>query len=75
MYAIRSYYAPRHVPEELPAAQTQWMKTQNMLSVELLFTKEMAPIICDWWELEECEDGRLRVYAMLPDTYQTYGFV
>ncbi len=68
-------FAPRDVPEEAPAVQTQWMQTQNMVSVELLFTKEMAPVISEWWELKQSEDGRLRVNAMLPDNYQTYGFL
>ena len=41
----------------------------------VVFTKEMAPIIADWWDLHEAQDGRLMVKTTLPDNYQTYGFL
>lgn len=73
--ATGAVFAPREVPDDPPVEQTQWENAQNSVSLELLFTKEMEPIICEWWDLQKCEDGRIMAKAVMPDNYQTYGFL
>ena len=73
--SVGAVFAPREVPEDQPVEQTQWENSKNMASLDLLFTREMEPIICEWWDLEKCEDERIMVRTALPDNYQTYGFL
>lgn len=68
-------FTPREIPQDQAVEHAQWNAADDMVSLELLFTKEMAPIISEWWELEPTEDERIKVKVMLPDTYQTYGFI
>ncbi len=67
-------FSPREVPVDQLAEQPR-ENAQNTVSLDLLFTKEMEPIICEWWDLEKCEDGRIMVRTALPDNHQTYGFL
>ncbi len=68
-------FAPREVPVEQAAQQAQWQHDSGMVSLKLLFTKQMEDIIAEWWDLEEAEDGRLMAQATMPDNYQTVGFL
>ncbi len=68
-------FAPREVPAPQAAEQAQWQSDSGMVTLKLLFTRQMEDIISEWWHLEEAEDGRLMATVTLPDNYQTVGFL
>ncbi len=68
-------FVPHAVPVEQAAQQAQWQGSANMVNLKLIFTRQMEDIIAEWWDLEEAEDGRLLAQTLLPDNYQTIGFL
>jgi predicted DNA-binding transcriptional regulator YafY len=70
-----SEFTPREVPAEPAEAEAPRKAIENMVSLELLFNRQVAHVIAEWWDAEAAEDGCLMVKAMLPDNYQTYGFL
>lgn len=68
-------FSPREVTDESAKEGAQWKPVDNMVPLDLLFTQKMEPIICEWWDLQKCEDGRIMAKAVMPDNYQTYGFL
>lgn len=70
-------YEPKKVSMENLIREEQWKAPENMISLELVFEKEMESIVTEWFgeELEKQEDGRLRAKAVLPENNWLYGFI
>lgn len=70
-------FNPREVSmEELPW-DIEWTKQGKLVSLELVFEKEMETIALEWFgeDAEKCDDGRLMVRAHLPENNWLYGFL
>jgi predicted DNA-binding transcriptional regulator YafY len=70
-------YEPKKVSMGQLTYEDQWKTPENMISLELVFEKEMETIVTEWFggELEKLEDGKLLAKAMLPENNWLYGFI
>ncbi len=70
-------YEPREVSMGQLTYEDQWKTTENMISLELIFEKELESIITDWYgeDMEKLEDGRFLVKMLLPENNWLYGFI
>lgn len=77
LIVLDRYYEPRKVSMGQLTYEDQWKTPENMISLELVFEKEMDSIVTDWFggELEKLEDGKLLAKAVLPENNWLYGFI
>lgn len=70
-------YEPKKVSMEQLTFDDQWMTSEKMIPLELMFEKEMDSIVVDWFGdgAERQEDGRLLVKTLLPENNWLYGFI
>ncbi len=70
-------YEPKKVSMGQLTYEDQWKTPENMISLELVFEKEMESIVTEWFggELEKLEDGKLLAKAELPENNWLYGFI
>ena len=70
-------YEPRKVSIGQLTWEDQWKTPESMISLELVFEKEMEIIVTEWLgeDLEKLEDGRLLAKAVLPENNWLYGFI
>jgi predicted DNA-binding transcriptional regulator YafY len=70
-------YKPREAPMEQLDWEDPWSSSENMVSLQLVFEKEMESIVTDWYgeDVEKQEDGRLLVKTRLPEGNWLYGFI
>ncbi len=70
-------FKPREASPYLVPEDREWEKFGNVITLELLFTKQMENIIVEWFGegVEKCDDGRLRVRTELPENNWLYGFL
>lgn len=70
-------FKPREISlEELPW-EGDWQNSGSMISLELVFEKEMESIVSEWFRdtIEKHEDGRIMVRVVLPENNWLYGFI
>jgi len=70
-------YKPRELsPEQFPW-ESQWQRPESMVSLELVFEKEMESSVEEWFggDIVKHEDGRIMVKALLPENNWIYGFL
>lgn len=70
-------YVPRKAEMGQLTFEDQWNTPKEMVSLELVFEKELESIVEDWssGELERQEDGRILVKLQMPENNWLYGFV
>lgn len=70
-------FEPRKVSMEQLDLDEPWKITDNMVTLELVFEKELESIAVDWFgdELERQEDGKLLAKTVLPENHWLYGFI
>ena len=70
-------FSPREIPADQAVQESNLKNTQDMVALELVFSEAMEGIIAEWYgaDLEKGDDGRIMVRTLLPDNYQTYGFL
>ncbi len=70
-------YRPREANLEQLDWEDPWSTSENMVSLQLVFEKEMQSIVTDWFgeAAEVQEDGRLMVNARFPEGNWLYGFI
>jgi len=70
-------YEPKKVSMGQLTWEDQWKTSESMISLELVFEKEMESIVTDWYgeELEKLEDGRFLAKVLLPENNWLYGFI
>ncbi|TCO77377.1 helix-turn-helix transcriptional regulator [Marinisporobacter balticus] len=70
-------YKPREISvEELPW-KSKWKESENRISLELVFEKELESIVEEWFreDVVKDEDGRILVKASFPENNWLYGFL
>lgn len=70
-------FRPRAVsPEQLPW-EREWQSPKNMIALELLFEKELQPLVEEFFsaELRSNQDGKFLVKARFPENNWLYGFL
>ena len=77
LIATTIVYQPRKASMEQLDWEDPWSTSENMISLQLVFEKEMESIVTDWFgeDVFKQEDGRLLVKAMLPENNWLYGFI
>jgi predicted DNA-binding transcriptional regulator YafY len=75
--ATATSYQPRKISMEQFDWDEPWKTSKNMVSLELVFIKELESIVIDWFgeAVEKQEDGKLLVKVLLPENNWLYGFV
>ncbi|HQL35610.1 MAG TPA: YafY family protein [Bacillota bacterium] len=70
-------YQPRKVSMESLDWEEPWSTSESMVSLRLVFEKELESIVTDWFgdSAEKLEDGRLLANAVLPENNWLYGFI
>ncbi|HPW40548.1 MAG TPA: YafY family protein [Bacillota bacterium] len=70
-------YQPKKVPMERLDWEEPWSTSESMVSLRLVFEKEMESIVTEWFgeSVEKLEDGRLLANALLPENNWLYGFI
>jgi predicted DNA-binding transcriptional regulator YafY len=71
------HYEPRKVSMGQLTYEDHWKAPENMISLELVFEKELESLVEEWFagELEKQEDGKLLAKVMLPENNWLYGFI
>lgn len=71
------HYEPRKASMGQLTYEDQWKTPENMISLELVFEKELEILVEEWFagELEKLEDGKLLAKAVLPENNWLYGFI
>lgn len=74
---VGTSYKPRELSLEQYPWEIQWQRPENMVSLELVFEKEMESSIEEWFgeDIVKQEDGRILVKALLPENNWLYGFL
>lgn len=75
--ATEAVFQPREASLEQVDWEDPWSKSDNQVSLRLVFEKEMDSIVTDWFgeDAERQEDGRLLINATLPEGNWLYGFI
>jgi predicted DNA-binding transcriptional regulator YafY len=70
-------FVKREVPGEGFPWESQWQKPENMVSLQLIFEKEMESIVIDWFgsDFQYGEDGRILVNVFMPENNWLYGLI
>ncbi|MDD2503721.1 MAG: YafY family protein [Clostridia bacterium] len=70
-------YRPRELSMEQLAFDEPWNSTENMVSLELVFEKEMENVVLEWFgeETEKQEDGKIMAKMLVPENNWLYGFI
>lgn len=70
-------YKPRELSLEQFPWESQWQTPESMVSLELVFEKELESSVeeCFGEDIVKHEDGRLMVKALLPENNWLYGFL
>lgn len=70
-------YKPRDVSLEQLPWERGWQRTENMVSLELVFEKSMESIAEEWFgrDIVKLKDGRIEVKSLLPENNWLYGFL
>jgi predicted DNA-binding transcriptional regulator YafY len=70
-------YQPRELSMEQLSFDEPWKSSENMISLELVFEKEMESIVVEWFgeEIEKQEDGKLLAKMLIPENNWLYGFI
>ncbi|MHB1393224.1 MAG: helix-turn-helix transcriptional regulator [Clostridia bacterium] len=77
LLVLDTCYEPKKVSMGQLTWEDQWKTSESMISLELVFEKEMESIVTDWYgeELEKLEDGRFLAKVLLPENNWLYGFI
>lgn len=75
--ATTAVYKPREAPMDKLDWEDPWSTSENMISLQLVFEKEMESIVTDWFgdDVEKQEDGRFLVRSSMPESNWLYGFI
>lgn len=70
-------FQPKKVSLEKFDWEDPWNTPENMISLRLVFEKELESLVTDWFgdSIEKLEDGRLLAITMLPENNWLYGFI
>ncbi|HWQ29411.1 MAG TPA: WYL domain-containing protein, partial [Negativicutes bacterium] len=70
-------FQPREVSMETLDLDDPWNSAENMVTLRLVFEKEMDSIVTDWFgeDVERLEGGKLLVSTSLPENNWLYGFI
>jgi predicted DNA-binding transcriptional regulator YafY len=70
-------FTKREVPPEEYPWESQWQKPDNLVSLQLIFEKEMESIVIDWFgsDFQYGEDGRILINTFMPENNWLYGFI
>jgi predicted DNA-binding transcriptional regulator YafY len=71
------HYEPRKVSMGQLTYEDQWKTPENMISLELVFEKELESLVEEWFvgEVDKQENGKLLAKVMLPENNWLYGFI
>ncbi len=74
---LDSSYEPKKVSMDQLDLEEPWRTSDNMVTLELVFEKELDSIVVDWFgdELERQDDGKLLVKTVLPENHWLYGYI
>lgn len=74
---LDTVYKPREVLLEQLSWDNEWQKGDNVVSLELVFEKEMENIAFEWFgeDIIRHNDGRIMVKTLLPENNWIYGFI
>jgi predicted DNA-binding transcriptional regulator YafY len=77
MAVLDTSYNPREVSMEHLPWENEMQMPENMISLELIFEKEMEGIIDEWFgdSMTKLADGRILAKALLPESNWLYGFI
>ena len=70
-------FQPKKVSLEKFDWEDPWNTPENMISLRLVFEKELESLVTDWFgdSIEKLEDGRLLAITMLPENNWLYGSI
>lgn len=70
-------FKPREMSLEQHPWDEEWKRADKTVSLQLIFEKEMESIVAEWFgeSIEKQEDGRIMVFASLPENNWLYGFI
>lgn len=70
-------FQPKKVSLEKLDLKETWSTSENMISLRLVFEKELESIATDWFgdSIERLEDGRMLATTVLPENNWIYGFI
>ncbi len=70
-------FEPRTISEEQSFFNREWQTTGNLVTLELVFAKEMKSIVVEWFgeDVVENQEGQLLVKTTLPENNWLYGFI
>lgn len=70
-------FQPRKVSMDELDLDDPWNSAENMVTLQLVFEKEMDSIVMDWFgeDVERLEGGKLLVRTSLPENNWLYGFI
>ncbi len=70
-------FTKREVPPEEYPWESQWQKPDNLVSLQLIFEKEMESVVVDCFgsHIEKSEDGRILVNVFMPENNWLYGLI
>lgn len=77
LFVLDKTFNPREVIMEDMPWDGEWAKPGNLVSLVLVFEKEMENIVFEWFgeDVVKCDDGRLMAKADLPENNWLYGFL
>ncbi|MEG6522763.1 helix-turn-helix transcriptional regulator [Desulfotomaculum sp. 1211_IL3151] len=77
LVVLETAYKSREISLEQFPWESEWQKPENLVSLELVFEKEMESIVEEWFgeDTRMHEDGRMMVNVLLPENNWLYGFL
>ncbi|SHK49768.1 helix-turn-helix transcriptional regulator [Desulforamulus aeronauticus] len=77
LIVCKTFYKPREVSLEQLPWESEWNNLKNLVSLELLFDKELASIVEEWFGQDTVEQpvGNIMVKTLLPENNWLYGFL
>ena len=74
---LPTFYQPRELSLDQLSWEREWKKPENLVSLELIFEKEMESIVDEWFGegAVKRQDGRIMVAISLPENNWLYGFL
>ncbi|SHI44552.1 helix-turn-helix transcriptional regulator [Lutispora thermophila] len=70
-------FLKRELPSKECPWEEQWENTDNLVSFQLAFEKEMEDVVIDYfgYDYQYGDDGRILVNAVMPEDNWLYGFI
>lgn len=70
-------FAPREMPPALIPGESEWYKTGNPVTLDLVFIEELESLVTEWFgeDAQKADDGSIMVRTTLPENNWLYGYL